>query len=170
VERLVVPAEAVIRTGTRAVAIVRKPNGAFEPRDVKLGADLGERLEVLEGLVEGEQVVASGQFLVDSEARLRSVTGSMAAALPAPAASAAAPAPATFNAQGKVESVEADGITISHGPIPELKWPAMTMGFSKPDAKAFADVKAGDTVHFEFRKGGPLGYELVAVHRMGGAK
>jgi membrane fusion protein, copper/silver efflux system len=170
VERLVVPAEAVIRTGTRAVAIVRKPNGAFEPRDVKLGADLGERLEVLEGLVEGEQVVASGQFLVDSEARLRSVTGSMAAALPAPAASAAAPAPATFNAQGKVESVEADGITISHGPIPELKWPAMTMGFSKPDAKAFADVKPGDTVHFEFRKGGPLGYELVAVHRMGGAK
>jgi membrane fusion protein, copper/silver efflux system len=170
VERLVVPAEAVIRTGTRAVAIVRKANGAFEPREVKLGADLGEQIEVLQGLANGDQVVASGQFLVDSEARLRSVTGSMAAALPASSSSAAAPAAATFNAQGKVESVEADGLTISHGPIPELQWPAMTMGFGKPDSKAFADVKQGDTVHFQFRKGGPLGYELVAVHRMGGAK
>jgi membrane fusion protein, copper/silver efflux system len=175
VERLVVPAEAVIRTGTRAVAIVRTPSGAFEPREVKLGADLGEQLEVLEGLAEGDQVVASGQFLVDSEARLRSVTGSMtaahAASAPAPAASAAqASAPATFSAQGKVESVEPDGITISHGPIAELKWPAMTMGFGKPDAKSFADVKPGDTVHFEFHQGGPLGYELLAVHRMGGGK
>jgi membrane fusion protein, copper/silver efflux system len=175
VERLVVPAEAVIRTGSRAVAIVRKASGAFEPREVKLGADLGEQLEVLEGLAEGDQVVASGQFLVDSEARLRSVTGSMTAGQSAPPPVSAASAtntavPATFNAQGKVESVEPDGITISHGPIPELRWPAMTMGFGKADAKAFADVKPGDTVHFEFRKGGPLGYELVAVHRMGGAK
>jgi Cu(I)/Ag(I) efflux system membrane fusion protein len=46
----------------------------------------------------------------------------------------------------------------------------MTMGFGKPDAKAFADVKPGDTVHFEFRMGGPLDYELVTVHRMGAAK
>ena len=77
--RLVVPAEAIIRTGTRAVAIVRKDGGAFEPREVKLGADLGDRLEVVEGLAEGDEVVASGQFLVDSEARLRSVLGSLSA-------------------------------------------------------------------------------------------
>ncbi len=170
--RLVVPAEAVIRTGTRAVAIVRKDGGAFEPREVKLGADLGEQVEILAGLAEGEQVVASGQFLVDSEARLRSVLGSLVAAPPAsaPASSASAPAAsARYTAQGKVESVEADSLTISHGPIAELKWPAMTMGFNKPDPKAFADVKAGDTVHFEFRKKGDE-YELVSVHRTGAAK
>ena len=80
--RLLVPSEAIIRTGTRAVAIVRKPDGRFEPRDVTLGADLGEQLEVVQGLNEGDEVVASGQFLVDSEARLRSVLGSMAAAEP----------------------------------------------------------------------------------------
>ncbi|MBL8277242.1 MAG: efflux RND transporter periplasmic adaptor subunit [Pelomonas sp.] len=80
VSRLVVPAEAVIRTGTRAVVIVRKGDGSFEPRDVKLGAELGEQFEVVEGLSEGDQVVASGQFLVDSEARLRSVLGGMSAA------------------------------------------------------------------------------------------
>lgn len=166
--RLVVPAEAVIRTGTRAVAIVRKDNGAFEPRDVKLGADLGDQLEVVEGLAEGDQVVASGQFLVDSEARLRSVLGSLSGATPASAPASAA-APATFTAQGKVEGVDADSLTISHGAIAELKWPAMTMPFNKPSPTAFSDVKAGDTVHFGFRKKGDE-YELVSVHRMGGAK
>jgi Cu(I)/Ag(I) efflux system membrane fusion protein len=85
--RLVVPAEAVIRTGPRAVVLVRRDSGRFESRDVALGVEVGEEIEVLKGLVEGEQVVASGQFLVDSEARLRSVVGSLsgpdAAASPA---------------------------------------------------------------------------------------
>lgn len=166
--RLVVPAEAIIRTGTRAVAIVRKDTGAFEPREVKLGADLGDRLEVVEGLSEGDQVVASGQFLVDSEARLRSVLGSMAPAQPA-ASPASAAAAATYAGQGKVESVEAGSLTISHGDIPALGWPPMTMGFDKPSPKAFPEVKLGDTVHFEFKKKGE-DYELVSVHRMGGAK
>ncbi|MDR6537536.1 efflux RND transporter periplasmic adaptor subunit [Variovorax soli] len=175
--RLVVPSEAVIRTGTRAVAILRKDNGTFEPRDISLGADLGEQLEVTQGLKEGDQVVASGQFLVDSEARLKSVLGGMAAAAQAspagsaPATQPYAPAPAgTYRAQGKVESIDADGITISHGPVPELKWPAMTMGFSKPDPKAFPGLKAGDDVRFEFRKGGPMGYELVTVQPTGAGK
>ncbi len=168
--RLVVPAEAVIRTGTRAVAIVRKGAGTFEPREVKLGADLGDQLEVVDGLAEGDQVVASGQFLVDSEARLRSVMGSLSAAQPASApASASAAAPASYSAQGKVDGVDADSVTISHGAIAELKWPAMTMPFNKPSPTAFAEVKVGDTVHFEFKKKGDE-YELVSVHRMGGAK
>jgi membrane fusion protein, copper/silver efflux system len=169
-ERLVVPTEAVIRTGTRAVVIVRKDGGAFEPREVALGVDLGDELEVVQGLREGELVVASGQFMVDSEARLRSVLGSMAATPAAPASSAATRAPATYVGQGKIESVEADGLTISHEPIPALKWPPMTMGFGKPDPKAFPDVKAGDTVQFEFKEGGAMGYELTAVRRTGGAK
>ena len=46
----------------------------------------------------------------------------------------------------------------------------MTMGFRKPNAKAFPDVKPGDTVQFEFREGGPAGYELLAVTRKGASK
>jgi len=88
--RLVVPSEAVIRTGTRSVAIVRN-GGSFEPRDVKLGADLGDQREVLQGLREGDEVVTSGQFLIDSEASLRSVLGAMGRL---PGASSPAPAPA----------------------------------------------------------------------------
>lgn len=75
--RLAVPAEAVIRTGQRAVVLVRNENGSFESRDVGIGQELGDDIEVTHGLAEGEQVVASGQFLIDSEARLRSVTAGM---------------------------------------------------------------------------------------------
>ena len=87
--RLVVPPEAVIRTGKRAVAIVRKADGSFEPRDVVARRRAGDDVEVLQGLSEGDQVVASGQFLIDSEARLRSVLGSMTAPASAAAASSA---------------------------------------------------------------------------------
>ncbi len=172
--RLVVPSEAVIRTGKRAVVLVRKANGSFESRDVAIGRESGDDIEVTLGLSDGEQVVASGQFLVDSEARLRSVTDSM----PAPAATesvSAEPMPVAKASglhvgEGKVEGVDADGITISHGPVASLKWPAMTMDFGKPDAKSFADIKPGDKVRFEFREGGPKGYELVSVQRVGSAK
>jgi Cu(I)/Ag(I) efflux system membrane fusion protein len=166
--RLVVPSEAVIRTGRRAVVIVRKADGAFEPRDVSLGADAGDDTEVVSGLAEGDEVVASGQFLIDSEARLRSVLGSMSApAAGAPAsAPAAAPAAALHKAEGKVESVAPDGITISHGPVATLQWPSMTMGFGKASSDAFPEIKPGDTVRFEFREGGPMGYELVSVQRV----
>lgn len=80
ISRLVVPAEALIRTGTRTLVIVRGDSGSFEPRNVQLGVDLGDSVEVVRGLTEGEQVVASGQFLIDSEASLRSYTGNMAMA------------------------------------------------------------------------------------------
>jgi Cu(I)/Ag(I) efflux system membrane fusion protein len=81
----------------------------------------------------------------------------------APTAQPSAKAPGTHIAEGKIESVEPEGITISHGPVPSLQWPAMTMGFSKPDPNAFAGVKAGDTVRFEFKEGGPMGYMLLSI-------
>jgi Cu(I)/Ag(I) efflux system membrane fusion protein len=172
--RLVVPSEAVIRTGKRAVVLVRKENGSFESRDVAIGQEVGDDIEVTQGLAEGERVVASGQFLIDSEARLRSVTTSMcdasAPAAPASAGSMPVAGTAVFVGEGKVESVEPDGLTISHGPIAALKWPSMTMGFGKPNAKAFADIKPGDTVRFEFTKGGAMDYELVSVQRVGVSK
>lgn len=169
--RLVVPSEAVIRTGRRVVVIVRLQAGAFAPREVSLGADSGDDVEVLQGLNEGDQVVASGQFLIDSEASLRSVLGSMgapatAARAPMSATPASAAVGAIHKGQGKVEDTAADSVTISHGPIASLKWPSMTMGFSKPEPKAFAEVKVGDMVQFEFREGGPMGYELRSMQKL----
>ena len=70
-QMLTVPTEAVIKTGTRSVVIVADDGSHFRPALVRVGAEHGGRSEILEGLVAGQNVVASGQFLIDSEASLR---------------------------------------------------------------------------------------------------
>jgi Cu(I)/Ag(I) efflux system membrane fusion protein len=70
-DAVLVPSEAVIVTGERSVVIVARGEGRYEPVPVKIGAEQGGRTEILEGLQGGEKVVASGQFLIDSEASLR---------------------------------------------------------------------------------------------------
>ncbi|MEO6081464.1 MAG: efflux RND transporter periplasmic adaptor subunit [Steroidobacteraceae bacterium] len=69
-EALAVPTEAVIRTGKRAVVMVSE-QGSFRPVEVTLGQEVGDRTVIASGLSEGQQIVASGQFLLDSEASLR---------------------------------------------------------------------------------------------------
>jgi Cu(I)/Ag(I) efflux system membrane fusion protein len=65
-----VPTEAVIKTGTRSIVIVADDVTHFRPSVVRVGAEQGGRSEILEGLQLGQNVVASGQFLIDSEANL----------------------------------------------------------------------------------------------------
>ncbi|HYS05562.1 MAG TPA: efflux RND transporter periplasmic adaptor subunit [Candidatus Dormibacteraeota bacterium] len=84
-QRLIVPETAVLATGTRDIVFVDRGDGAFEPREVRLGLRLPEAVEVLAGLAEGERIVTSGNFLVDSESRLKAALES--AARPAPLAS-----------------------------------------------------------------------------------
>jgi Cu(I)/Ag(I) efflux system membrane fusion protein len=69
---LTVPAEAVVDTGETHYLFVSKEGGRFEPRMVKVGAHLKDKVEILSGVAEGETVVTTGNFLVDSESRLRS--------------------------------------------------------------------------------------------------
>jgi membrane fusion protein, copper/silver efflux system len=68
---LTVPSEAVIKTGTRSVIIVADDGTHFHPMPVRVGTEQGGRSEIIEGLTIGQSVVASGQFLIDSEANLR---------------------------------------------------------------------------------------------------
>ena len=68
---LYVASEAIIHTGTRALVIVASDRSHFTPREVQPGADWDGKTVILKGLTEGQTVVASGQFLIDSEANLR---------------------------------------------------------------------------------------------------
>ena len=70
-QALLVPSEAVIRTGTRSVVFVREANGNLRSVDVSTGIDSQGQTEIRSGLTAGQQVVVSGQFLVDSEASLK---------------------------------------------------------------------------------------------------
>jgi len=70
-EGLTIPVSAVMPTGTRNVAFINKGEGKLEPRIVQLGSKYGESYEVQNGLHEGEQVVASANFLIDAESKVQ---------------------------------------------------------------------------------------------------
>jgi RND family efflux transporter MFP subunit len=72
-----VPQEAVLDSGSEQVVFVALANGYFEPRKVEVGPRLGDRIVILSGLKAGETIVASGNFLIDSESRLKSSMGGM---------------------------------------------------------------------------------------------
>jgi membrane fusion protein, copper/silver efflux system len=95
---LTVPTEAVIKTGTRSIVIVADDATHFRPAVVRVGAERGGRSEILEGLQLGQSVVASGQFLIDSEANLRSAFDDLAGSnesMPKDAKPMLMPAPST---------------------------------------------------------------------------
>ncbi|MEO5765872.1 MAG: efflux RND transporter periplasmic adaptor subunit, partial [Casimicrobiaceae bacterium] len=115
---LMVPSESVIYTGRRNVVIVAEGDGKFRPVDVEVGGERGDATEIRRGLEAGQRVVASGQFLIDSEASLKSAltrlndaaapsaSGTAAARGSGSQATSAAPRAATFRATGKVIAIE----------------------------------------------------------------
>jgi Cu(I)/Ag(I) efflux system membrane fusion protein len=152
---LFIPSEAVIRTGKRAVVMVTGDGGRFQPAEVRLGREDGDRTEILAGLTEGQKVVASGQFLIDSEASLNGLQARPIAAAPA------APAvmqPALYETRGRIEALTGDTITFSHEPVPAIGWPAMTMTFKLEPPALAKGMKVGDraTFGFEQRPDGPV--------------
>lgn len=150
---LLVPTEAVIRTGKRALVMLARPEGRYEPAEIRTGREAGGKTEVLAGLSEGEAVVASGQFLLDSEASLSSVQARAVATAVAPKASAS-----LHESAGRVEQISPDAVTLSHQAVPALQWPAMTMSFRLADPALARGIRVGDQVTFAFEQtpDGPL--------------
>ena len=70
---LLVPSEAVIRTGKRDLVMLAGADGRYQPVEVEVGRAAGGQTQILAGLAEGQKVVASGQFLLDSEASLTGI-------------------------------------------------------------------------------------------------
>ena len=78
--KLVVPREAVLDTGTRRMLFVKKSGDVFEPREVETEAEGSGWVSVVKGLQEGEDVIVGGNFLIDSESRLKAALESYQAA------------------------------------------------------------------------------------------
>jgi len=87
--QLLLPASAVLQTGTRAIVFIDHGGGNLEPRVVETGTQLDESVVVLKGLKAGERVVNSANFLVDSEAQLQAAVGAFASPEPQPSTGAA---------------------------------------------------------------------------------
>ena len=81
-EQLALPKEAVIDNGTKRYAIVARPNGYFEPREIEVGQPVDDFFPLVSGLAEGDPVVTSAQFLIDSETNLQAAMQAMAMSMP----------------------------------------------------------------------------------------
>jgi Cu(I)/Ag(I) efflux system membrane fusion protein len=140
-EVLLVPTEAVIRTGKRSVVVVAQGEGRFAPVDVETGMESGGRTEIRKGLEAGQKVVVSGQFLIDSEASLKATEARMTESSPGQ----------VHKGTGKVRAVDAASgyVELDHDPIPSLQWPSMSMGFYADDKSELRAIKEGDRVQFE---------------------
>jgi membrane fusion protein, copper/silver efflux system len=153
-----VPLSAVIDSGTRRIVLVQLKEGRFEPREVKLGARSDNYVEVLEGVQDGEDVVVAANFLIDAESNLKAAIGSFgghAGHGTQPAgkdAGAAKPAGAGHKAEGTIDEIDVKSgtVSINHGPVDSLKWPAMTMEFKVANNALLKNMKPGAPVTFEF--------------------
>jgi len=175
-EAVTVPAEAVVRTGRRAIVYLLDAPGRYRPIEVELGPELGERIVVRRGIEAGQQVVASGQFLIDSEASLQGLTARAVSPAASPSAPSvqtpAAPAPAKpavvveHSVAGVVSKVEPGMVTLSHEAVPALQWPPMTMPFPLATPDLAKGLRPGDKVRFKFRQQG--GENLItAIEKAG---
>ena len=93
---LVVPANAVLDSGTEQVVFLAQGDGLFHPQQVKIGRRVGESIEILDGLKEGDQVATGASFFLDSESQLRASLQAYAASSPAASAAAAMGTQITF--------------------------------------------------------------------------
>jgi len=157
-DAITVPTEAVIRTGRAERVILKTGNGTFKPRLVTTGlADsfgTGGRTEVVQGLLPGDEVVASAQFLLDSESALNAGIMRMAPTDEEPAAG-----------NGTLVSLDPDRriAEISHEPIASLDWPAMTTRFALAGSASLDRLVAGDTIKFSVLRGAD---GLLALHEL----
>jgi len=147
---LSIPREALIRAPDRDRVVVALGDGKFRVYEVLTGMESGEFVEILAGIEEGDEIVTSAQFLLDSEA---SLAGSIQRLDSAPIRVEERSARTVF-ASGRVEAVDAakNRVRISHGPIDELGWPSMTMEFDTLPGVDLSAVRAGQEVRFQLKQ------------------
>jgi len=155
---LTIPVSAVIDSGTSQRVIVQQGEGRFEPRDVKLGVRGDDYVEVKEGVREGEQLVVSANFLIDSESNLKAALGGMGGMQEKPSVS--------HQAVGTLDSIEATGsVMISHEPVASLNWPKMTMEFVPANATLIDKLKPGAAIAFEFVERKPGEWVITKIEK-----
>ncbi|MBL4718705.1 MAG: efflux RND transporter periplasmic adaptor subunit [Qipengyuania citrea] len=169
-EAVLIPSEAIIRTGERTIVMLAQDEGGYRPAEVQIGREAGGRTEILAGLAPGEEVVTSGQFLLDSEASLAGLDVRGIDEVPTAAGASEtqddADEPRTYRASGTIERITARNITLRHGPVAALEWPAMTMTFATEGAAQVRGFKRGDRVSFQFVQGTD-GPRLTGIRKAG---
>ncbi len=156
---LVVPREAVIRTGNQDRVVLALDEGSFKSVAVTLGRKTRDYFEVLDGLNEGEKIVVSAQFLIDSESSKTSDFMRM---------SQLDNKPNQVWVAGKINSVSSGErkVNADHDPIDVWEWPAMTMDFKVDESVDVSSLSSGTELHMQISKQDDGEYVITSVHIM----
>ena len=160
---IVIPIEALIRTGREERVIIARGEGRFESRPVRAGIESGEWVEIIEGIEPGEDVVVSGQFLIDSEASLKASMLRMTE---------------TDKTNGEQSIRRATGygvirglvpgegtINIEHEAVPALNWPPMQMDFRLTEGVSLEGLQVGDEISFDLAEHSD-GFHVGAIRKL----
>jgi len=168
-DALIVPSEAVIRIGDKARVIVAEGKGKYRAYNVKLGIETANLIEIKSGLSEGDRVVTSAQFLIDSEASLKASLKRMTD----PKEPAVKKSEMQMNnmkssdktglmkttddkimGQGVIRKINTidKKVSLHHQPIEAIGWGEMTMPFDFLDSVDISQLKVKDNVSFELVK------------------
>jgi len=172
---LSIPLEALIRSSEGDRVIVALGNGHFQVRSVTTGIESGEQVEILSGLKAGEMVVASGQFLIDSEANLEAGIQRIETPTNTPATNTKNPTPNSpswssiiIEGKGVIKALNFSqyAVTLQHEPIPALSWPAMTMDFSVDKNVDLKNFKIGDHIQFMLKKNNEGNFVISDIKKL----
>jgi Cu(I)/Ag(I) efflux system membrane fusion protein len=159
---LLIPTEALIRTGKQDRVVLALGEGSFKSIAVTVGRYDSESVEILTGISAGEKVVSSAQFLLDSESSKSSDFKRMHSN----ESNDEQLAPVSVWVQAKIESLKAEHkmLSLSHEAIPEWSWPEMVMDFIAIDTIDFSLLKVGLSLHVEVSKIAESDYIITNIH------
>ncbi|GAA6206299.1 MULTISPECIES: efflux RND transporter periplasmic adaptor subunit [Thalassotalea] len=161
-QALLIPKEALIRTGNQDRVVLALGEGSFKSVAVSVGRYDSESVEILEGLTDGEKVVSSAQFLLDSESSKSSDFKRMNSVI----ADADDSVLSSVWVSAQIQSLMANHkmLTLTHDAIPEWEWPEMTMDFIASDSVDFSLLSEGMSLHVEVTKGDNGDYKISNIH------
>ncbi len=159
-EALLVPREAVIRTGSSNRVVLALGEGRFKSIDVKVGRFDGPSAEILAGLKEGDRIVSSAQFLIDSESSKTSDFKRMNHDNSDETMASSVWVEATINSLMEGHRM----VNVTHQAISEWQWPEMTMDFTVAAGVDFSGFEKGLRLHIEVTKDKDDQYQISNVH------
>lgn len=163
-EALSIPREALIKGGTHHRVVTSLGDGLFKSVLVDVGIESNGRVQIMKGLSEGDRVVTSAQFLIDSESNIDAEIARMASR-ESIQREPSKPSLDTYHATGKIEDVMADMamLTITHDPIKALDWPTMRMDFEVAEGIDVSAFESGKMIEFELKKQGDWDYLITTI-------
>ncbi|WP_219952809.1 efflux RND transporter periplasmic adaptor subunit [Dickeya zeae] len=150
-QTLMVPQQALLVSSRQNRVLLSDGQGYFTPRPVEVGIIQDGWAEIRSGLADGDNVVISGQFLIDSEASLRSAFSAFSDNTQDQATPPAATAASDYQTRGVIKAIKGKQVTLAHDAVPALNWPPMTMDFTFDGNALPATLQPGMTVTFRFR-------------------